>query len=79
MEMAWSMLKTKHLSNDYLDEEVAIAVYILNKSTTKSVNNRVPQEARTGSKHNVAHLIFFGCITCGHVKDELRRKMDNKG
>jgi hypothetical protein len=79
MEMAQSMLTTKHLSNEYLVEVIATAVYILNKCPTKSVKNIVPQAAWTGSKHNVAHLKVFGCITYTHVPDELRRKLDNKG
>jgi hypothetical protein len=79
MEMARSMLTTKNLSNEYWDEAVATAVYILNKCLTKSVENRIPQEAWTGSKHNVVHLRVFGCVAYAHVPDELRRKLDNKG
>jgi transposase InsO family protein len=79
MEMALSMLTTKHLSNGYWDEAVATTVYILNICLTKSVKNKVPQEASTTSKHNVAHLKVFGCVTYAHVPDELRRKMENKG
>jgi hypothetical protein len=52
---------------------------MLNRCPTKSVKNIVPQEAWTGSKHNVAHLIFFGCVTYAHVPDDVRRKLDNKG
>jgi hypothetical protein len=47
MEMVCSMLAAKHLSNEYWNEEVAIVVYIMNKSLTKSVRNKVPQEAWT--------------------------------
>jgi hypothetical protein len=60
-------------------EGVAIAVYILNRCPTKSVKSRVPQEALTGLKHNVAHLKVFGCVAYTHVPDELRRKLDKKG
>jgi transposase InsO family protein len=79
MEMAHSMLTAKHLSNEYWVEAVATAVYILNRCLTKSVKNKVPQEAWTGLKHNVAHLKVFGCVAYAHVPDELRRKLDNKG
>jgi hypothetical protein len=73
------MLIAKHLSNEYWAEAVATTLYMLNKCPTKSVRNIVPHEAWTGSKHNVAHLKVFGCVTYTHVPDELRRKMDNKG
>jgi hypothetical protein len=79
MEMACSMLTAKHFSNEYWAKAVAIAIYILNKCSAKSVKNKVPQESWTRSKHNVAHLNFFGCVAYTHVLDELRRKMDNKG
>jgi hypothetical protein len=79
MKMACSMLTTKHLSNEYWAEAIETAIYILNRCLTKSVNNRVPQEAWTGSKHNVVHLISFGCVAYTHIPDELRRKLDNKG
>jgi hypothetical protein len=45
MEMACNMLVAKYLSNEYWVEAVAIAVYILNIYPTKSVNNKVPEEA----------------------------------
>jgi hypothetical protein len=45
MKMACSMLEAKHLSNDYWDEILATTLYIMNICMTKSVNNRVPQEA----------------------------------
>jgi hypothetical protein len=77
--MVHSMLAIKHLSNEYWDEVVAIAVYILNKFMTKSVKKKVPQETWTCMKHNVAHLKVFCCTPYTHVPNELRRNLDNKG
>jgi hypothetical protein len=79
MEMVWSMLATKHLSNEYWDEAIEHVVYIMNRGPTKSVKNKVPQEAWTGMKHNVVHLKVFGCVACAHVLDELKNKLDKKG
>jgi hypothetical protein len=59
MKMARIMLVAKHLSNEYWDEVVATAVYILNICLTKSMKNRVPQEAWIGLKHSVVHLKFL--------------------
>lgn len=42
MNMAQSMLKEKHLRNEYWREAVSCVVYILNRSPTKSVKDRVP-------------------------------------
>ena len=59
MEMARSMLAAKHLPNEYWGEVVATAVYIMNRCPTKSVKNKVPQEAWTGINHSVSHLKFL--------------------
>ena len=29
--------------------------------------------------HNVSHLKAFGCVAYAHVKDEIRKKLDNNG
>jgi hypothetical protein len=78
MEMVRSMLVAKHLSNEYCIEVVATVVYIMNICLTKSVKNKVLQEALTGMKHNVAHLKVFGCVTYTHVLGDLIKKLDNK-
>ena len=53
-------------------------VYIMNWCLTKSVKNKVPQEAWTGMNHSVSDLKVFGCVAYAHVPDELRKKLDNK-
>ena len=73
------MLAAKHLPNEYWGEAVATAVYIMNRCPTKSVKNKVPQEAWTCMNHSVSHLNFFGCVAYAHVRDEMRKKLDNKG
>ena len=79
MEMACSMLAAKHLPNEYWGEAVATVVYLMNRCPTKSVKNKVPQEAWSGMNHSVSYLKFFGCVTYSHVLDELKKKLDNKG
>ena len=73
------MLVAKHLPNEYWVEAVAIDVYIMNRCPTKSVKNKVPQEAWTCMNHSVSHLKVFCCVAYAHVPDELRRKLDKKG
>ena len=43
MEMERIMMKSKHIPNEYWVEVVAYAIYILNRSPTKSVKDKVPQ------------------------------------
>ena len=78
MNMARSMLKEKHLPNEYWGEALACSIYILNRSPTKSVKNKVPQEAWSGRSCSVAHLRIFGCVAYAHVPKELRKKLDDK-
>ncbi|WVZ88385.1 hypothetical protein U9M48_034912 [Paspalum notatum var. saurae] len=47
-------------------EAVSTAVYILNRSPTKSLEDKSPFEAWHGHKPDIAHLRIFGCI--GHIK-----------
>ena len=79
MEMVCNMMATKHFTNEYWAKAVATAVYIMNWFPTKSVNNKVPQEAWIGMNHSVSHLKIFGCVAYAHVPDELRKKLDKKG
>ena len=77
MNMARTLLKEKHLSNMFWAEAVACSIYLLNRSPTSSVKMKVPQEACSGTKLNVAHLRTFGCIAFAHIPSELRKKLDD--
>eukprot|EP00253_Pinus_taeda_P036700 PITA_36700 len=79
MDMARSMLKAKHLPNDYWAEAVNCEAYILNRCPTKAVMNKVPKEAWSGRKQGVTHMRVFGCVAYAHIPDQLRRKLDSKG
>ena len=46
----------------YWGEAVKAAVYILNRSPTKSLNGKTPFEAWFGKKPGVKHLRTFGCL-----------------
>ena len=78
MEMARSMLKGKNLPNQYWAEAVACVVYILNRSPTRIVRDKIPQEAWSGKHHCVSHFRVFGCIAYAHVPKETRSKLDDK-
>jgi len=63
MDMARSMLKAKGMPNYFWVEAVTCAVYLINRSPTRSVPNTTPIEAWSGFKPSVQHLKVFGSIT----------------
>ena len=71
MEMACSILAAKDFPNEYWGEVVATAIYIMNRCPTKSVKNKVPQEAWIGMNHSVSHLKVFGCVAYAYFPHEL--------
>jgi len=60
------MLKSMQVPSDFWGEAVCTAVYVLNRSPTRSLANMTPFEAWHGKKPNVNHLKTFGCVA--HVK-----------
>jgi len=73
------MLKAKGLANDYWGEVVATTVYLLNKSPTKAIRDRIPQEVWKNDKLSVEHLQIFRCVAYAFVTKEKRQKFDDKG
>ncbi|KAG6386840.1 hypothetical protein SASPL_152016 [Salvia splendens] len=76
--MTRSMLKMKNLPKELWAEAVACAVYLSNRSPTKSVWGMTPQEAWSGRKPGIAHLRVFGSKAYPHVPDQTRSKHDDK-
>ena len=72
------MFKEKHISNKYWGDKVLCYVFILNRSLTKTIRDRVPQEAWDGKPCNVSHFKIFGCVAFAHVPAEMRGKLDDK-
>lgn len=78
MNIARSMLREKNLPSENWGEVVACAVYILNRSPTKSVKDRVLEEAQNGKSCHISHLRIFGCVAYVHVPKKLRKKLDDR-
>ena len=76
--MARSLLKGKHLPNQFWAEAVATAVYLLNISPTKAVMNQTPFEAWSGMKPSDRHLRIFSCIAYALVNSQNHHKLDEK-
>jgi transposase InsO family protein len=78
MNMARSMLKAKHMPHKFWGEAVSTAVYIINRSPTKKLQDKTPHEAWTGLKPSVSHFRIFGSLCFKHVPDQVRRKLDDR-
>ncbi|WVZ99076.1 hypothetical protein U9M48_044426 [Paspalum notatum var. saurae] len=65
-DVARCMLKAKGMPVAFWGEAVMMAVYILNRASTKALDGQTPFEAWHGRKPNVSHLRTFGCV--GYVK-----------
>ena len=66
------------MSNEYWAEVVACVVYVINKLPTKSVMNRVPEEAWSGMSCNISHFKVFECVSYAHVPKQIRGKLDDQ-
>ena len=78
MNIAHSMLSHKKLSYEYWAQVVGCSVYLLNRSPTVTVQDKIPEEVWSGTKTSVAHLRIFGFVAFAHIPNELRRKLDKK-
>jgi len=63
VEMARCLLKSMGVPARFWGEAVKVAVYLLNRSPTKSLSGKTPYEAWFGRKPGVKHLRTFGCTT----------------
>lgn len=78
LNMARSMLKSKKMPKEFWAEAVDCAVYLLNRSPTRSVRDKTPIEAWNGRKPGISHLRVFGSVAYAHVPDQKRTKLDDK-
>src|SRR5664279_1160657 len=76
--MARILLKAKRVPDEFWGEAVSTAVFILNRSPTKSMDGKTPFEAWHGRKPDVHFMRMFGCVL--HVR-EMRpglKKLDDR-
>ncbi len=78
VEAVRAMLVQSKLPPTFWVEALSTAVYLHNRSPTKSVANMTPFEAWTGVKPDVKHLRSFGCIVYAHIPKDERKKLDPK-
>jgi len=74
-----SLLKAKGLPGYFWGEVVVTAVYLLNRSPTKSIKGMTPFEAWFGKKPSVHHLRTFGCIVYVKNTRPNLNKLEDRG
>jgi transposase InsO family protein len=62
VEMARCLLKARGVPAEFWGEAVSTAVYLLNRSPTKSLKGKTPYEAWHNRKPKVHHLRTFRCV-----------------
>jgi hypothetical protein len=72
------MLDDAGLSKNYWAFGVSVAVYLKNRTPTRSVVGKTPYKAWHGSgkKPSLKHLRVFGCLAFVHVPKEKRKKLN---
>jgi hypothetical protein len=74
-----SMLKAKVLPGWFWGEAVNAALYVLNRCSTKSIDDMTPFEAWHGRKPAVYHLKTFGCIVYVRNMTPQLKKLKDRG
>ena len=74
VESARCMLHYAGLSYKFWAEAVNNAVYVLNATSTTSLNGKVPFEVFYGKKPSVSHYRTFGCDCYAFISKEKRTK-----
>jgi histone deacetylase 1/2 len=73
-----SMMKAKGLPGMFWGEAATTAVYLLNRSSSKSIAGKTPYELWTGSTPGVQHLRTFGCVAHVKVTTPHLKKLDDR-
>ncbi|KAL0448573.1 UNVERIFIED_CONTAM: hypothetical protein Slati_1413700 [Sesamum latifolium] len=76
--MARTMLKSKAMLKEFWAETVAYAVYLSNRSPTRSLKKITPQKAWSGWKPSLKHLRILGSICYVYVPEQQRTKLDDE-
>jgi len=78
MERARSMLSGARLGQEFWEEAVDTARYLVDRSPSSTLEDKTSQEMWTGKKPSLLHLRVFGCDAYVHVPKEKQTKLDSK-
>ena len=72
------MLRSVGIGQEFWAEAMETTCYLVNRSPTSTLIDKIPQEVWTGKKPSIKHLKVLGCDAYVHVPKEKRSKLDNK-
>lgn len=78
IEKAKCMLFDANLEKCYWAEAVNMATFVINRSASKTLNVKTPEEAWSGKKVDVSNLRIFGSTVMTHVPKQKRQKLDKQ-
>lgn len=78
VEKARCMLLDGKLSIKFWAEAINTAAYIVNRSPSRVISNKTPEEMWSGVRPELSHFRVFGCKAMMHVPKEKRKKFDPK-
>jgi transposase InsO family protein len=78
MEKERSMLSGVELGQDFWAEAVGTSCYLVNRSSSSSLDDKPSHEVWSGKKPSLQHLRVFGCDAYVHIPKENRSKLDKK-
>lgn len=78
VESARTMLQAKQIEKKFWAEATNLAVHVLNRAGTSTVENKSPYELWYGKEARLDHLRAFGSEVFIHIPKERRQKLDPK-
>lgn len=78
LKMTRSLLKHMSIPNQLWGEAVRHATYLINRVSTRALNDQMPYEVLKGQKPNIAHLRVFGCIGYTKIDSQFTKKLDDR-
>jgi len=78
IEKARSMLNGVALGQEFQAKTVDIACYLVNRSSSSTLEAKSPHEVGTSKKLSLSHLRVYGFDAYVHVPKEKRTKLDSK-
>jgi hypothetical protein len=78
VEKARCLLNDARMKKEFWAEAVSTAAYLVNRSPTRSIGGKTPEEIWTGRKPNLKHLRVFGSTVMVHVPKVKRKKFNPK-
>lgn len=76
MNMVRCLLSGKEMPKFLWPDAVRWTVHVLNRSYTRSIKDKVPEERWTGFKPKVDYFRVFGSIAHVHIPEQKRIKLD---